>query len=449
MRPKPPGLERVVRRVAELDDVARGGGRADRVLLLVARDLGREDPAGAENPVVAQGIVLAAERLLAEVGQRLAVELVVVVVDRSGVVARILEEGADERLSGGDVEGQLGGREVAVAGRIDDVAGRRTGRQDGARRVRDPVVGAEEPEPILDDVAAEVDAEVLALVAVDGAGGGDDRVGARLQRVVVEVGEDVALELVAARLGDDVDHAAGRAAVLGLVAAGLDVDRLHELEVELLALEAVLDAGGVDAVDDERVLGAGGAVDRDRRLRAVVRIGVRDDAGHQLRHRAVVAAGGQRVDRPLVEVDPELGRAQIDHRRVAHDGDLLGLRRTQGGVHRRVAIEPDRRLLLLGTEAGELKGEDVVARRQERQPVVAVRVGGGDARALEHRALDLHGHSRQAAAVLVGDPADNAAGRLRGERRERRDQRDEQEQRCGKAEKSLCTHSNPLVQKHP
>jgi hypothetical protein len=86
------------------------------------------------------------------------------------------------------------------------------------------------------------------------------------------------VELVAAGLGDDVDDAAGRAPELRFVAAGLDVDRLDELEVELLALEAVFGAGGVDAVDVEDVLGAGRAVDGDRRLRGVLRVGVRADA---------------------------------------------------------------------------------------------------------------------------------------------------------------------------
>ena len=84
----------------------------------------RDDPAVAEQPVVAQRVVLAAERLLAEVGQRLAVQLVVVVVDRAGVVARILEEGADERLASVMLKVSLAGGEVAVAGRVDDLARR-------------------------------------------------------------------------------------------------------------------------------------------------------------------------------------------------------------------------------------------------------------------------------------------------------------------------------------
>ena len=102
--------------------------------------------------------------------------------------------------------------------------------------------------------------------AADGAVGRDDRLRVRLQRVAVVVAEDVAVELVAARLRDDVDDAAGGAAVLGLVAAGLHVHRLDELEVELFALEAVLGVRGVDAVDVEGVLRAGRAVDGDRRL---------------------------------------------------------------------------------------------------------------------------------------------------------------------------------------
>src|SRR5262249_60531895 len=83
------------------------------------------------------------------------------------------------------------------------------------------------------------------------------------EALVVVVPEEIAVELVATGLGDDVDHAAQRPPVLGLVAAELDLDLLDELVVEGLALVAQLDAGRVDAVDDVLVLERRGAVDRD------------------------------------------------------------------------------------------------------------------------------------------------------------------------------------------
>jgi hypothetical protein len=115
------------------------------------------------------------------------------------------------------------------------------------------------------------------------------------------------VELIAARLGNHVDDAAGGAPVLGLVAAGLDVDLLDELEVELLALEPVLHARGVDAVDEIRVLRARRAVDGDRVLVGVVLTGVEEppaspDDAQKLRW-------WERVDRPRRQVGPERGGA--------------------------------------------------------------------------------------------------------------------------------------------
>src|SRR5262249_61986133 len=85
----------------------------------------------------------------------------------------------------------------------------------------------------------------------------------RGEALVVVVPEEIAVELVATGLRDDVDHAAQRSPVLGLIAAELDLDLLDELVVEGLALVAQLDAGRVDAVDDVLVLERRGAVDRD------------------------------------------------------------------------------------------------------------------------------------------------------------------------------------------
>ena len=79
------------------------------------------------------------------------------------------------------------------------------------------------------------------------------------------------MELVAARLRDDVDDAAERAAVLGLVAARLDLDLLDELVVDGLALDSLEDVRRVDAVDGPLVLGRGRAVDRQRE-RASLRV---------------------------------------------------------------------------------------------------------------------------------------------------------------------------------
>jgi len=59
----------------------------------------REQPGAGENPLVAQRIILAAEAPQPLVGERIAVERVLRVIDRPGVVPRILEEAADQRLA--------------------------------------------------------------------------------------------------------------------------------------------------------------------------------------------------------------------------------------------------------------------------------------------------------------------------------------------------------------
>src|SRR5205085_3887612 len=51
----------------------------------------------------------------------------------------------------------------------------------------------------------------------------------RLYRLVADEAEDVATHLVGARLGDDVDDAAGRAAELGREGVGDDLELLHRL----------------------------------------------------------------------------------------------------------------------------------------------------------------------------------------------------------------------------
>src|SRR5204863_484626 len=90
------GLEGVVLRVAILNVVAGGGRRSDRVTLFVLRDLAGKDPLRRDRPFVAQRIIASAEILTSEVSARIAVERVVVIVDRAGVDAWILQERADQ-----------------------------------------------------------------------------------------------------------------------------------------------------------------------------------------------------------------------------------------------------------------------------------------------------------------------------------------------------------------
>ena len=80
-----------------------------------------DDPSRCDRPFIAQCVIAPAEILTAEVGARIAVERVVVVVDRAGVGARILQKGSDERLARAEVIGDLCGSEVAAALRCDEL----------------------------------------------------------------------------------------------------------------------------------------------------------------------------------------------------------------------------------------------------------------------------------------------------------------------------------------
>ena len=163
----------------------------------------------------------------------------------------VAEDRADDRRARAQAEGQFAG--IDVAGRVEGkiLTGRAIQRRGACADglilvVGDAVVRAEEPDVVLHQEAAEVGAVVLTVLL----GAVDDEFGVRPvigevravcvqddvrvalvvggQRLLGEVAERVAMELVAARLGDDVDHAAGGTAVLGFVARCLDLDFLDE-----------------------------------------------------------------------------------------------------------------------------------------------------------------------------------------------------------------------------
>ena len=126
-QPEAAGLEEVVRRVAVLDAVAGRSGGPDGVALFVPRGLRSDHPLRCDRPFVTQRVIASAEILPAEISARLAVEGVVVVVDRAGIGARILEKSSDQRMAGAEVVGEFGGTEVPAALGSDDLAFVRAG----------------------------------------------------------------------------------------------------------------------------------------------------------------------------------------------------------------------------------------------------------------------------------------------------------------------------------
>src|SRR5262249_26880935 len=138
---------------------------------------------------------------------------------------------------------RLGGDAV-----VDDVATGERGDLVGA------VVagGEEEPELVPDDGATE-----RGLVAVDDVvlAGQRHRVGLRLPLLVLRDVLEVAVVLAGPGLGDEPGHAAAHAAVLGAVARriGPHLGQRAGRQDDARAA-AVAGVGGVDAVDERRVL---------------------------------------------------------------------------------------------------------------------------------------------------------------------------------------------------
>ena len=140
--------------------------------------------------------------------------------------------------------------------------------------------------------------------------------------VAVEV-ERAAAEAVGARAGDDVDDAALRAAELGLVAGGDDLellDRVLRVALERAAVERVVVVGAVVDVGGRRR-----ALAEDREALVAHRVGTLGDAGHQ-RHQVFGVAGleRQRLDRELLDAGGDLAALDLDQRPGADHVQLLG-----------------------------------------------------------------------------------------------------------------------------
>ena len=280
----------------------------------------------------------------------------------------------------------------------------------------DVVVRAEEPEAIFQKVAADVGAVVGSREADRNALGRNlvEVLVLRLEAVVVPVAEHVAVELVASGLGDDVEDAALGAGVLGLVASGLDLHFLDELEVHDLALVADLDAGRVGAVHHVGVLEARRTVHGDRRLARVRR--VRVDAARELRDRGVVAPGGKRLEGCRVHRSADRVRLGLDGGRLRGHGDRLGLRLQELQPHDRGLAQRELERLRLRRKSVERRRDRVRARGKQREVESAVAVGDGAPAPLQVRAPGFDRDSGKRCAAGLDRAADRSR-RLRTERK--------------------------------
>ena len=179
-----------------------------------------------------------------------------------------------------------------------------------------------------------------------------------------------------------------------------------------LPWKPLIDVGRVDAVDEEQVLRRGRPIDRDRERPSLGLAEVRLDARLREHDVRVVAADRQLVDDLRRVVASLRRRGRVDERRLTRDGHLGRRRERQRQVDGGRRVEGDRRLLLDLAEAREVRGDGVRARRNRRESITTVRGGDRGANALEIRARDLHGHSRQGIAALVGHGSLDRAGGL-------------------------------------
>src|SRR5262249_37732533 len=201
-----------------------------------------------------------------------------------------------------------------------------------------------------------------------------------LKSLVAEVAEDVAVEIVGAGFGDDVDDAAGSAAVLRVVVA--------KDELEFLA--AFLRDGGTNAVDG--VIDRVGAIDADHVRPGAVAIDVEAGVGSWTDGGGDVAGGlrvgegevnvaaavdGEIVDAALIDGLRDFGLRSLDGSGFGGDGDALlyaaelearvesGVftdgERDRGGLEgSEVATTIDRQLVGAGNEADETGAAGVV-----------------------------------------------------------------------------------------
>ena len=301
------------------------------------------------------------------------------------------------------------------------------------------VDGAEEPQPVPDDAAAEAEDPFEPIVIIPVFPAVEiqvvvvhvfvevivERVLPEIvpcapphpRRVVLVEAHEVAVKLVAPGPGDDVDDATHRAAVLGIVARGRDLDLVQQLENDVLTLDSQMEVRHVRPVDEEYVLGPRGPVDRNPPGDA---FGL--DPGNGADERVERPPPGQgHVD--FLGHDLTLGRAlDVDKGGLADDRDpFLDGGLFQGHVHGQglgqlqVDALPDQRL-----ESGKRKNDLVGSGRKGHQTKCAVAVGdrGGFPDQPGARGFDIHA-GKGNPLVIDDPPGDLPFRRELGESRSR------------------------------
>ena len=225
--------------------------------------------------------------------------------------------------------------------------------------------------------------------------------------VVVERVAERTAEAVTARLGDDVDDAAGEPAVLGRDAIGRDHRLLHRIlyiEVVGLAAEVLVN---VDAIDEIQRLKGHRAGNR------VAAVWSRRMHARRLEHDGIdVTRRRQHRHQLLLEVGGDLRRVRQHLAGAGPNRDVLGeRRRTERRVQRERLAQRDRDRLLLTLESAQLEGHGVGAGRNPRHDVIAVLRRHGCQRALQVGTSDRHRDTGQRQSLAVDDSSRDRAGR--------------------------------------
>ena len=315
-------------------DLAPGADELERAL----RDERLDEQLRGQHAAVGAGVEPLRQSSRPQAAQIHRQVLVEAVVDLRAIVVVVVHLEAVFRVEG------IRALDLVAPLLLRELVRNRGGDQRPALRLVAQTARREEPEPIAHHRAAD---RVLV--------GRDDLVDPRLGRrrqalglerrqrpplVVVERLAEAARELVAARLGDDVDHAAAEPAELGGDAAvgdGRFLDRVFDRRIEGLSADVLVDA---DAVEEEQILEADRAAERERARRP----GGMNARRHQ-QDRVEVTRRRQVRDQLLREVRRNLRGLRQRIGRARDDGHLLGdLRRTERNLERqRPASAPARR----------------------------------------------------------------------------------------------------------
>ena len=248
-------------------------------------------------------------------------------------------------------------------------------------------------------------------------------------------------ELVGAGLGDDVDLAAGGAAVLGAVAVRGEAelaDRLHPQRgaggaaggaVGEVVLQRAIEQVDVGA----RILTVDAHRQAVRHDRAVVAVRERVDRRQQLHQVGVVAAVDRDLlDGPLVGQVAELAGLRVHPRRAAH-GDFLGGADLQRQRHRGALADGQPQPgLHQRPEPVERRAELVLAGRQRGGAEAAFAVGDHVARDTGLGLPDADADAGEPAALGILDDTNQRGRRLRnGGQRGETDEQDDRDESMG------------------